>query len=99
MVTQVSRAERIIRSAYPDVAVPEVSITEFVLAGADARGDKPAIIDAASGRSVSYAQLADTVRRVATGFAAHGLSKGDVLGIYSPNLPEYAAAFHGAASI
>jgi acyl-CoA synthetase (AMP-forming)/AMP-acid ligase II len=100
MVTQARRGtEHIIRCEYPDVEIPEISITELVLGPALARGDTPAMIDGASGRTLSYAGLVDMVRRLATGFAAHGLTKGDVLGIYSPNLPEYAAAFHAAASI
>src|SRR5207247_1665950 len=94
-----TRAERIIRSSFPDVEIPEVSITEFVLGNAALRGDKPAIIDGPTGRTVSYAQLVDLVRRVAAGLAAHGMSRGDVLGIYSPNVPEYAVAFHAAASV
>ena len=63
------------------------------------RGDKPAIIDGPTGRTLTYAQLVDAVRRVAAGLAAHGFAKGDVLGIYSPNVPEYAVAFHAAASL
>jgi acyl-CoA synthetase (AMP-forming)/AMP-acid ligase II len=100
-VTQTAerRAQRIIRSSYPDVEIPEVSITEFVLGRASERGDKPAFIDGTSGRSISYRQLVDLVRRVACGLAVHGMSRGDVLGVYSPNVPEYAAAFHGAASL
>ena len=39
------------------------------------------------------------MRRTAAGLAANGFSKGDVLGIYSPNVPEYAVAFHAAASL
>src|SRR4029453_6824221 len=35
----------------------------------------------------------------AAGLAARGLPKGDVLAIYSPNLPEYAVAFHAVASL
>ena len=30
--------------------------------------------------------------------AERGFGKGDVLAVYMPNLPEYAVAFHGAAS-
>src|SRR5205814_7046388 len=74
-------------------------LTEFVLARAAERGDKAAIVDGPSGRTISYAQLPDLVRRVAAGLAAHGFVKGDVLGIYSPNVPEYAVAFHAAASL
>ena len=100
MVAETSTiAARIIRSQYPDVDIPEVTITELVLGRAAERGDKPAIVDGASGRTITYAQLAGGVRRAAAGLAAHGLSKGDVLGIYSPNVPEYAVAFHAVASL
>jgi acyl-CoA synthetase (AMP-forming)/AMP-acid ligase II len=94
-----SRAERIIRCEFPDVEIPEVSLTEFVLGHAAERGNKPALIDGASGRTVSYAQLVDAVRRVAAGLTAHGLSRGDVLGIYSPNVVDYAVAFHATTSL
>jgi acyl-CoA synthetase (AMP-forming)/AMP-acid ligase II len=94
-----AREERIIRSSFPDVEVPEVSITELVLGDAARLGDKPAIVDGASGRSLTYTQLIDGVRRVAAGLAAHGLKKGEVLGIYSPNVPEYAVTFHAVATL
>jgi acyl-CoA synthetase (AMP-forming)/AMP-acid ligase II len=97
--TSTATATRIIRSQYPDVEIPEVTLTELVLGEAAARGDKPAIIDGASGRTITYAQLVTGVRRTAAGLAAHGLSKGDVLGIYSPNVPEYAVAFHAVAGL
>src|SRR5579871_6261411 len=94
-----ARAERIIRSNVPDIQIPEVSITELVLGGASRLGNKPAIIDSASGRTLTYAQLLDGVKHVAAGLAAHGLAKGEVLGIYSPNVPEYAVAFHAVATL
>jgi hypothetical protein len=43
----------IIHSAYADVEIPEISLTELVLARAAERGDKPALIDSASGRTLS----------------------------------------------
>ena len=52
-----SGASRIIRSEYPDVEIPEVTLTELVLSRAAERGDKPAIIDGPSGRTITYAQL------------------------------------------
>jgi acyl-CoA synthetase (AMP-forming)/AMP-acid ligase II len=97
--TSTQRAEHIIRSEFPDVVIPEVSITELVLGNAAKWGDKPALIDGPSGRTLSYNQLAGAIRRVAAGLAAHGFAKGDVLGIYSPNVPEYVIAFHAAASL
>src|SRR3990167_8086606 len=89
----------IIRSTSPDVTVPEVSITEYVLRHAERLGDKPAMVDGPSGRTLTYRQLADGVRRAATGLARRGFKKGDVFAIYSPNLPEYAVAFNAVASL
>ena len=85
----------IFKSPHPDVAVPDVTLHEFVLRGAAALGDKPALVDAASGRSLSYAALAAGVSRVAAGLAARGFRPGDVLGLFMPNAPEFALAFHG----
>ena len=93
------RASRVIRSEYPDIAIPNVSITELVLGEAMGRGERAAIVDGPSGRTVTYAQLSEAVRRVASGLTAHGFVKGDVLGIYSPNVPEYVIAWHAAASL
>jgi acyl-CoA synthetase (AMP-forming)/AMP-acid ligase II len=84
----------IFSSPHPAVTIPEISLTEFVLERVAEFGDKPAIIDGQTGRSITYAQLVPTIRRLATGLAEHGLTKGDVLAIYSPNLPEFALVFH-----
>jgi acyl-CoA synthetase (AMP-forming)/AMP-acid ligase II len=92
-----ARDARIIRSNYPDVEIPNVSLSEFVLTEAAKFGDKPALIDGPSGRTISYAQLITLIRRTATGLAKRGLQKGDVLAIYAPNVPEYAVAFHAVS--
>src|SRR5207247_5743239 len=52
-----------------------------------------------SGRTLTYAQLHDGVRRAATGLAQRGFKKGDVFAIYSPNVPEYAIIFLAVASL
>ncbi|HEX6452232.1 MAG TPA: AMP-binding protein [Trebonia sp.] len=88
-----------IRSPFPDVEIPDVPITDFALAGAARLGGKPAFIDAASGRTLSYAQLAESVRAAAAGLAGRGFGKGDVFAHYAPNLPEYAVAFHAVATV
>ena len=88
----------IFRSPYPDVEVPEVSFTEYVLRRADELAEKAALIDGPSGRTLTYGDVASGIRRAAGGLARRGFAKGDVLAIYSPNLPEYPIAFHAAAS-
>src|SRR5437868_9762496 len=85
----------IFRSPYPEVVIPDTPLTPFVLQDARALGAKPALVDGLSGRAISYAELDESVRRVAAGLTARGLQKGDVFGIISPNALEYALAFHG----
>jgi acyl-CoA synthetase (AMP-forming)/AMP-acid ligase II len=89
----------IIKSSSPAVAIPDVSITEYVLRHTDRLGDKPALIDGPTGRVITYRQLAESVRRTAAGLARRGFKKGDVFAIYSPNLPEYAVIFLAVASL
>lgn len=89
----------IFRSHFPDVEIPDVSLTEFVLGGAAVRAERPALIDGVSGRVLTYAQLAGAVRAAAAGLAQRGFVKGDVLALFSPNLPEYVVAFHAVATL
>ena len=87
-----------VKSPHSAIDIPDVSLAEFVLGKAAERGDKPALIDGPTGRTVTYAQLAGAVDRLAAGLAERGFTKGDVFAIFSPNLPEYAIAFHGVAA-
>src|SRR6266567_1450525 len=87
----------IFRGPYENVTIPEVPLTSFVLQRAAELGNKPALIEGPTGRIVTYAKLAESIRRVAASLAARGFVKGEVFGILSPNVPEYAIAFHGVA--
>ena len=89
----------IIKSTSPAVTIPEVPVTDYILRHAARLADKPALIDAPSGRTLTYGQLAEAIKRVATALSRRGFKKGDVFAIYSPNLPEYAVVFHGVASL
>jgi acyl-CoA synthetase (AMP-forming)/AMP-acid ligase II len=86
------------RSPLPDVAIPSVPLTEYVLQQADALGDKPALTEGLSGRTVSYAALKAAVLSLAGGLLARGLARGEVVALMAPNLPEYAVVFHGVAA-
>lgn len=77
-----------------DTDYPPLSMPALFDAAAAHYVDRPAIDFL--GRRYSYAQLADGVRRVATGLAALGYGKGDRIGLFLPNVPHYLAAYHGA---
>src|SRR6266566_8580414 len=89
----------IFHGPYPDVTIPEVSLTDFIFQSANGIQDKPALIDGSTGRAWTYAQLADSVRRTAASLAKKGFKKGDVFGIFSTNCPDYGIIFHAVAML
>jgi acyl-CoA synthetase (AMP-forming)/AMP-acid ligase II len=86
--------EMIIQSPYDDVELAPVPVHAFVLDGAAVRSGRPAIIDGPTGRALTYAELAGSVRRAAAGLVARGVAHGDVLALCSPNCPEFAVAYY-----
>ena len=73
-------------------------LTDFVLGGAAARGERPAIVDAVSGAVLTYARAGRATSTAARpGSRRAGSQPGERVGIYAPNVPEYAVAFHGVA--
>ena len=86
-------------SPYGDITIPDGPFTQVVMAHAGAMPNKPALIDGPSGRTITYGQLAGAIRLVASSLAKRGFKKGDVFAIYSPNVPEYAIAFHAVATL
>lgn len=89
----------IFRGPYPDVTIPEVSLTDFIFKSAAEIADKIALIDGVTGRSLTYGEFESAVRRVAASLARRGFKKGDVFGIFSTNCPEYAIVFHAVAML
>ncbi len=85
------------RSPYPDVVLPAGTLTEVVFGRARNRLYQAALVDATTGRALTYGDLLDRVRRVAAGLAALGIRKGDVVLLTSPNSPEFAVVFHAVA--
>jgi acyl-CoA synthetase (AMP-forming)/AMP-acid ligase II len=84
-------------SPLPDVEIPEIPVTEFVLQTASIYPDRAALIDGPSGRTYTYSQLSDMIYRFAGGLAGRGFGPGDTLGLMAPNVPEYAIVFHAVA--
>ncbi len=89
-------AVRPVRSPLPDVEIGGTAVHHLVVRHAARLGDKPALLDAATGRVITYRALADGIARVAAGLAARGFGRGDVLAVSSPNVPDYALAVYGA---
>jgi hypothetical protein len=53
----------IFQSPHPEVSIPDAPLTPFVFERAEEYGDKPALICAATGETLTYARLGESVRR------------------------------------
>ncbi|WP_219413157.1 AMP-binding protein [Pseudonocardia nigra] len=84
-----------VRSPYPDVEIPEVSLFDFLFTDFGDRADAPALIDGGSGAAVTFTELKGMVLKIAAALAERGIGAGDVVGVFAPNTPYYAAVFHG----
>jgi acyl-CoA synthetase (AMP-forming)/AMP-acid ligase II len=91
--------DSIIRSPWPDVAIPQTSLVPFVLEFVDKYAELPAIIDGVTGQQYSYAGLRSAIYTVAAGLQARGIGKGDVVGIVCPNIPDFPVVFYAASLI
>ncbi len=87
----------IITSPYPVLAIPDLSLTDYLFEHVDAHAGRPALIDGGTGAVTTHGELRNRVRATAAGLAERGIRPGDVVGIYSPNVPDYATAFLGVA--
>ena len=55
---------------------------------------KTALVDASSGRRLTYAEYGDSIESLARGLISAGVKPGDVVAIYLPNSWEFCIAFH-----
>jgi fatty-acyl-CoA synthase len=62
-------------------------------------GDRDALVDMPSGRRWTYAEFDAAVDEVARGLMAAGIDKGDRVGIWSPNCPEWTLTQYATARI
>ena len=84
-----------VRSPYPDVEIPEVSLFDLLFTDFGDRAGAPAFIDGSSGAEITFDELKGMVLRLAAALAERGVGAGSVVGIFAPNSPHWAAVFHG----
>src|SRR5260221_579453 len=89
----------IFKSPYPDIEIPDVPVTSFILEHATQFGSRPALTDGQTGRTLTYDQLLTATERTAAGLDARGFRKGDVFALHCANSPEYAVAFLAVAKL
>ncbi len=75
------------------------TIGENLDATVAAFGDREALVDCPTGRRFTYTQFSLAVDEVARGLLASGVDKGDRVGIWAPNCPEWALVQYATAKI
>ncbi len=80
-------------------ALLETTIGADLAATASAYPDRDALVEVASGRRWSYAELSADVRRLASGLLQAGISAGDRVGIWAPNCAEWVLTQYASAEI
>ena len=84
-----------VRSPYPDVEIPDVSLFDFLFTDFGERAGAPALIDGVSGAAITFGELQGMVERIAAALFERGIGVGDVVALFAPNTPHYVAVFHG----
>lgn len=92
----VTPTEIIIEGDALDDEIPSVTLPQFIRERARQHPDDVALVDAASGRSITYGALDHLTGHCAAGLAAQGFKPGDILIIFAPNSPEWPIAALGA---
>lgn len=86
----------------PDVGWFPGSSLNYARQALRRRDDHPAVVfrsESGDARTLTYAELADAVGRVAAGLRRLGVGRGDRVAAYAPNTPETLIAFLATASI
>jgi fatty-acyl-CoA synthase len=62
-------------------------------------GDRDALVDVPTGRRWTYAELGADTDRLAAGLLASGVARGDRVGVWAPNCPEWVLLQYATAKI
>lgn len=86
-------------SSFSSVEIPDIALTPYVFKDADRLSEEPAVIDAMSGKTLTFGELQSDILRFAGCLEAWGFPKGGVLAVMAPNMAEYPVAVHGVLTM
>lgn len=91
---------KIHESQFPPVELTDVTLVQYLLdCWADFKQDdltkRTAVVDGATGQTLSYTDLKDHIFCFAGGLQARGITQQDIVAIMSPNMLEYPVAMLG----
>jgi len=78
------------------VPIEPAFVDEVALRAAATHAHRLAVVDARTGRGLTFGELHDRSRLFAAGLVERGVGRGDVLGMVAASSPDYAVALYGA---
>jgi PAS domain S-box-containing protein len=85
------------KSPLRPLRIPACSLFDFVFERSRLRPHRLALVDGATGRTLTYGGVITAIRRVAAGLAARGFGPGRTLALFGENTPEWVIAFFAVA--
>ena len=83
------------RSPLADVAIPDVTLFDYLFGDIESVADQTALIDGPSGAVTTFRGLVAQISALAGGLAQRGFRDGAVAAILCPNVPAFVTVFHG----
>ena len=93
-----SDSQSMVFSSKYEIDVPQQDFFSYVLGDIAGNEETVALVCGLTGRKYTYEKLKDYCRRVGVSMLERGYRKGDVIAIYSPNVPEYVFTILGEKS-
>ncbi|GFZ12827.1 AMP-dependent synthetase and ligase family protein [Actinidia rufa] len=92
----------IYRSLRPPLSLPRdpnLSMVSFLFRNALSHPDKPALIDAHSGHTLTFAHFKTAIAKVSHGLTQLGVARNDVVLIFAPNSIQFPLCFFGIIAL
>ncbi|KAG5566645.1 hypothetical protein RHGRI_002263 [Rhododendron griersonianum] len=102
METSCYGRDGIYRSPRPPLLLPEdpnLSIVSFLFRNSSSYSDKPALIDAGTGHTLTFSQFKSTVAKLSHAFLQLGVKKNDIVLIFAPNSIQFPICFFAIIAI
>ncbi|XP_077966638.1 uncharacterized protein LOC120341793 [Styela clava] len=87
-----------IESRYSEVVIPDISFSDYIFKSLRRYGNRVAIIEAGTGRKLTFKDIEIEVLKCASALYKHGVRKGDMVATSAWNSPEYIIVILAAAA-
>ena len=89
-------SDNVVSCPFEAATYPELNLYSHVFRDFSKYGPRVAVVDGVTGREYTYNEVDENTSKFSSALNRMGFSKGNVLSICSPNVPDYCSVFFGA---